>query len=218
MIDFRQKMLDDLPQQFREKERIQGLYETIAEQFQSLFQFYTELMENRFLSNAVGSQLDRIGEILVLTRSEAQTLMKLTDRPTDEEYRLALIYKTNLIFGNGTYSDVMRCLKLINGGTLGFRYYESQDNPATFMLETLDAPNTENVEKVLKTPIPRAAGVGLHIRANVYEETGVGSGFLSHVAESRETTMDTNTFDDFVCLTDIDENVYLDENNNIITE
>ena len=218
MHDFIQKFIDDLPQQFRERERIEQLYMVIGKQFQEVYDFYEDLKTKRFLDTAEGIQLDRIGEILVLSRDEAKAIFG-TDRDlTDDEYRRMLIYKTMMNYGNGTYSDIMSCIKILRGGTLGFRYTEDPLLPATIILETDDRPNSDYVSVIIETPIPKAAGVGIKISSKDGADINLEAGVTSQVYEIRVINSDVLDPDDFDYYTDVHETPYVDENSNLIAK
>ena len=218
-FDYKQKMIDDLPQQFRDRELIEALYDTIAVQMQEVYEFFDDLKTLRFLNTAAGAQLDRIGEIVVMTREEASTIYGSQGVLSDEAYRKALIYKTFVNFGDATYKDIVSCIRILRDGLLGFSYSEDPAYPATIILETEDGVFSENFTAIANTPIPRAGGVGLLLRSNETIDTNILHGFVSHLVETRSVDMPPFDVGNEVSwyVNELEE-ILADENNNILVD
>ena len=94
MVDYVQKLRDDLVEQFKDKPVIDALMEAIGGELNELRQFYDDLLEKRSISTAVGRQLDGIGGNAVLTRLEAGALACTRESVyvlNDDDYRTYLI-------------------------------------------------------------------------------------------------------------------------------
>ena len=216
MNEYAKRIKDDLPQQFRERERIDGLIEAITEQFQDLAEFYGDLKASRFMTTAHGAQLDKIGQILSMSRRDAMEFLRLQQLPDDDQYRVALKYKSKLNFAEGTYRDVIDQLRIINRDGLGFSISESPDKPATVIFETLDRANSENVKIMLDTPVRLAGGVGLLIRATDGGELRLLTGVSVQTKEEREVAMDdSDTIEGITCFADGDDLIYTDYRSNL---
>lgn len=216
MPKYGNRLSNDLLQQFKGKEKIEALLEVIGNQFDQILSFYESLNLNRALSTAQGAQLDRIGEILVLSREDASKLFNKTEAIDDDIYRRLLIYKTIMNFGSATYYDIMNCIKIIQGYN-GFRYKEELERPATIIFETEESVGSDAVKQTLKTPIPKGAGIGLIIRANNGADFGIGIGFTSHVMLTKVINTEEIDVDELLIYC-ADENLDLlaDESGDII--
>jgi uncharacterized phage protein gp47/JayE len=71
------KITADLVTQFREQSNTTAILEAVAEQLQGVHTFYEQLRTLRRLETAAGKQLDGIGNIVVMSRSEAAALAGL---------------------------------------------------------------------------------------------------------------------------------------------
>lgn len=156
MAKYGERLIQDLPQQFKGKERIEALLEVIGSQLDEVQAFYESLNLERALATAKGVQLDRIGSILVLTRSEAGLLIQDNEDYIidDETYRYILAYKIMLNNGSATYYDIVRGIKQFYN--LDISYSETPDEPAAFTLEVGVADANVPLRNIL--PV-KAAGV-----------------------------------------------------------
>ena len=137
-FDYLKKLENDMPQQFKDKPNIEVLLKALAKQLQEVYQFFADLRDKRSLQTAVGRQLDGIGDIVVLSRDDADMLAGLAERRlamNDELYREYLLYKIHINTNTCTYLDVYRALKMFwNVSPL---YYEERPEwPATMFFST----------------------------------------------------------------------------------
>lgn len=157
---------EDTIEQFRGKPKIQVLHDALARQLQELHDFFLQLNKNRSIPNAIGAQLDGIGDIVVLSRREAGDLAAFAgrgDETDDETYRQFLIYKVLKNTCDCTYPDIIKAFRMFWDKPL--YYSENPEYPAVMFLETgLLAPE-DHAENLLAAPIIKAAGVGIHITA-----------------------------------------------------
>jgi hypothetical protein len=159
------KLIDDLITQFKEQPNTSALAEAIAEQLQDVYVFFEQLRTLRTLTEAAGKQLDGIGDIVAMSRTEAVSLAGLTDTAalTDELYRQYLKYKIFLNTSSGTYHDVLNGLRMFVPD-IALYYSEDPAHPATMYFDTSDLSPAE-LEEIFAAPIARAAGVQVVIRA-----------------------------------------------------
>lgn len=172
--EYRVDLLKDLVTQFQDQPKLKALLTVIQKQFEDVITFLANLKVKRWLGNAadinlaMGEQLDRIGDIVCLSRGEAGYLACL-DHPdidvlSDEEYRRYLIFKIWKNTNNCTYHDVIKVFKMFWEKPL--LYSEDPSKPATMLFETeIMKPFEMDVEELFKIPIVRAAGVGIYITA-----------------------------------------------------
>lgn len=164
-FDYLCKLENDMPQQFKNKPNIEVLLKALARQLQEVYQFFADLRDKRSLQTAVGKQLDGIGDIVVLSRDEADKLAGLAERSlamNDELYRDYLLYKIHINTNICTYLDVYRALKMFwNVSPL---YYEERPEwPATMFFSTPVLRPEDMPERLFRVPVVKAAGVMLKI-------------------------------------------------------
>ena len=61
MVDYIQKLRDDLVEQFKGKPVIDALMEAVGDELNEVRQFYEDLRDKRNIQTAIGKQLDGIG-------------------------------------------------------------------------------------------------------------------------------------------------------------
>ena len=61
MVDYIQKLRDDLVEQFKDKPVIDALMEVVGDELNEVRQFYEDLRDKRNIQTAIGKQLDGIG-------------------------------------------------------------------------------------------------------------------------------------------------------------
>lgn len=170
-FNYRQSIEKDTLEQFRDKPNIQVLHKVLAKQLQDVFDFFMELNLHRNLHDAVGAQLDGIGNIVVLSREEATELAKhagLDDASDDEIYRKFLFYKAMKNTCNCTYPDIIKAFRMFWDKPL--YYTEDPEQPATMIFDTGDLPGGTDTSPLFETPLIRAAGVTLKLIARTVEE------------------------------------------------
>ena len=168
MVDYFASLKADLVEQFKGQPNIEAVMEVIAEQLQDVADFYEDLRTQRSISTAVGSQLDGVGDIVVLSRAEAGKLSSFVNpgEPiNDETYRKYLYYKVLKNTNTCTYPDLIRAFRIFWEKPL--YYHEDPEHPAVMFLETRTLSPEDHVENLLRIPIIKAAGVGIHVKATV---------------------------------------------------
>jgi len=208
----------DLLEQFRGKPNIEALVEVIGVELQEVYDFFSQLLIERDIKVAVGKQLDGIGIIADMTRSEAIALARDANYPytdEDEMYRVFLLYKIFVNTAKGTYADVLRSIHMLWEGTL--TYEEDATVPATIILN-FERFNGLDIQRLLKVPIVKPAGVRILFRATGRKDHSFyTAGTITH---SKRITYTQEEYDFSIpdILVDEDQNLLLDENGNILTE
>ena len=167
-FDYSQSVEKDTLEQFRGKPNIQVLHDVLAKQLQDVNDLFMELNRHRNLRDAVGVQLDGIGDIVVLSRIEASEFAKVTglgDASDDEVYRKYLFYKILKNTNTCTYPELIKAFRMFWEKPL--YYHENPEYPATIFLDTGDLTLEDHPEKLFSAPIIKAAGVGIHIAATI---------------------------------------------------
>lgn len=177
--EFYGKMLADLPSQFKNKEKIEGLIYAFSRQLNDLRGVYKQLNDTRSLRTAMGKQLDGIGNIAVLTRDEATVLALKSStftKMTDEIYRLYLVQKIMANMTNCTYQDIYNAMVILWGKT-PIWYSESIDEPATITMTVPALSSFDETSTFLGLWEIRPAGVQLHFAATAKEQITINADF-----------------------------------------
>ena len=124
------------------------------------------------VDRAQGAQLDRIGDIVVLSRADAGLLAAQAgnldfDVIDDVRYRKYLKYKILENTSNATYKDIISAIKMIWGADK-IKYLENEEGPASL---TVSFPYHYTAGDVFILPPLTAAGVGINVRAETVIES-----------------------------------------------
>lgn len=187
MNDFIFELKNDLIEQFRGKERVEAIIEVIGYQLQEVYDFFEQLLNGRSIKIATGEQLDKIGDIVLLSRKEAKDLTTgfEGDMLPDNIYRTWLLYKILKNTGNGTYPEIIKALRMIWDKPV--LYSEEPQHPATMILSFDYPKGNESVKSLINAPIIRPGGVGVIYRGNAQDtEHKLYSGFALQVGKSKE--------------------------------
>ena len=134
-MGIKEKWLESLPEQFRGQPNIEVIIGSWAKQLEEVEAVLAELLANRGFDDAEGAQLDRIGDIVVLTRPESALYAGVIDFDVidDERYRLFLKYKALRNSNQCTFPELVAACKLLYGAEMVY-YREEEDQPARFYL------------------------------------------------------------------------------------
>lgn len=159
-------MIEDFPWQFRGKPKIEALCQCWDRQFEQIFSCLEQMKLILDVDRAQGAQLDRIGDIVVLSRADAGLLAAQAgnldfDVIDDVRYRKYLKYKILENTSNATYQDIISAIKMIWGADK-IKYLENEEGPASL---TVSFPYHYTAGDVFILPPLTAAGVGIHVRA-----------------------------------------------------
>lgn len=159
-------MIKDFPWQFRGKPKIEALCQCWDRQFEQIFSCLEQMKLILDVDRAQGAQLDRIGDIVVLSRADAGLLAAQAgnldfDVIDDVRYRKYLKYKILENTSNATYKDIISAIKMIWGADK-IKYLENEEGPASL---TVSFPYHYTAGDVFILPPLTAAGVGIHVRA-----------------------------------------------------
>ena len=160
-------MIEDFPWQFRGKPKTEALCQCWDRQFEEIFSCLEQMIKLILdVDRAQGAQLDRIGDIVVLSRADAGLLAAQAgnldfDVIDDVRYRKYLKYKILENTSNATYKDIISAIKMIWGADK-IKYLENEEGPASL---TVSFPYHYTAGDVFILPPLTAAGVGIHVRA-----------------------------------------------------
>ena len=159
-------LIRKIPFQFRSKPKIEAILKAIEEELNELDEARSQLETLLYIETAEGINLDRIGEIVVLSRADAGLLAAQAgnldfDVIDDARYRKYLKYKILANTSNATYKDIITAVKMI-WGVDKVSYNENLDGPASL---TVSFPYHYTDEDIFILPPLTAAGVGINVRA-----------------------------------------------------
>lgn len=117
--------LANLVSQFRGKAYVEATLSAFVQQVQDLEDVFFELLEERFIDDAVGAQLDGFGSIVGEARES---------RP-DDEYKTAIKARIQLNLGNGTPEDIIGLVRSVAGNV---RVKVTDYYPAAFIADVVD--------------------------------------------------------------------------------
>lgn len=166
MVDYVALLKSDLIEQFRGKPNIEAFVEVIGQELQEVYDFLYQLRNDRGVYNAVGKQLDGVGDIVALSRMEAGQLAGNPipfDIIDDELYRQYLIFKILKNTCDCTYPEIIKAFRMFWDRPL--YYSEDPEQPATMIFDTGELPGTVDTTPLFRTPLIRAAGVTLKLYA-----------------------------------------------------
>jgi len=212
MNDYIKLLENDLLEQFKDKEKISGLLKVIGKQFNDVRKFYEQLKTERDIYTSVGKQLDGVGDIVVLARSEAGEMMGNNELPKsldDETYRRYLIFKVLKNTCNCTYYEIMTAINMFWPGP-PLKYKEDPNLPATIQFE-FDAFK-EMDESALGIPFVRPGGVGLKLRMNKTDESVIYVGFARRELATLSVDCNVPVLESVTYFTDETGTILTDEN------
>lgn len=157
-----ERLAADFPQQFKEKNNIEAIASAFDKQVKQVTDVFDSIRFDTALDTAVGKQLDRIGEIVGLTRAEAALLcgkeiyFSVLD---DERYRTYLKYKAYKNSNNCTYYDLVNELTVVCG-VEKVGYEEDENYPATVIL-TVPLSGDKGENNIGQIPTIAPAGVSV---------------------------------------------------------
>lgn len=142
-----------LIEHFKNSTNLKAVLAAYLAQVQELEAMMFDLLEDRNLDTAVGSQLDVIGEILGLDRNGL----------SDSDYRSYLRARIVLNFGSGTIEDVRDVIQLVTvtSGTVTIDISESfPSDPAHFEIIITD-PIIAGEATIIASVVADAKGAGI---------------------------------------------------------
>lgn len=163
--------LNDIPQQFKGKKNIEVLFKAFAKQLEEVNQVLLDVNEKTTLAKAEGINLDRLGNILSMTRKDATKIIrqKTEYEMSDDLYRKCLKYQILKETGSCTYEEIMGATAdLWNVDEV--KYTEKASEPATIRL-ILGSYEMDSVDPLVgKVMAFKSAGVRL-VYEMVYNTT-----------------------------------------------
>lgn len=188
-IDHGQLAWERFYMQFKSSPKLEALVKSLYEPLDELHAAYHDLLNKRWIDNAVGEQLDGIGEIVCMPRPRVDVsqipffgYMDQTNTDTfgkavfvdsaagksalqsmllpDSEYRKLLIWKIAVNNGRGTMPEIVRSFKEIFG--IGFVLSKDLGN-AKFSLSYATSLEQGYIFDSYKAYMPKLAGVGMEL-------------------------------------------------------
>lgn len=150
ILDHVAAALTRVTQQFKGKARFEALVSTFSEQVQGLEDAFNKLYSDRWLTTAIGLQLDNLGTVVGESRVGRD----------DEDYRTAIKARIAANVCNGTPDEILRVLSLYDAPV----YKLTELFPAKLELYRTIALVTDPaiLLRVLQSIKSCGVGVGLH--------------------------------------------------------
>ena len=158
--------IEDLPQQFQNKENIETLIRAFSRQIEELLEVFQQLDTQTDLEVAIGKNLDMVGDIVTLTRKEAGILAGIdVEDPviSDERYRQFLKYQMLVNTNECTYHDLMDGLALL-WDVSPIYYKEDPALPAVIILTMPFLTPGGKVVTLGEVPMVKPAGVRIEFQ------------------------------------------------------
>lgn len=166
-LDFREKLNQDLLEQFRGKKNIAVVANSYAKQLQEVHDFLESLLQLLDIDACTWAQLDIIGDIVVLSRYDARVIVERSydgEALDDDLYRKLIKWKILLNTNDCTYWSIMKGIKMFWDKTPVY-YKTDPEIPATILLSTPPLDPSTNPRELLEMPIIRPGGVDLKLTA-----------------------------------------------------
>ncbi len=146
------------------------LLDVYSRQIQDLEDMFFELIEKRFIDDAVGVQLDGLGRIIGAPRNGL----------ADEPYRVQLRVQIRINRSSGTVEDIISVVALLVTNPIHVRIFP----PASFVVTLNDAVVAVPVELAAPVGNARMAGVGTSIEFTVVDDDDTFTFASGDVAEA----------------------------------
>lgn len=159
------------------RSNLNAVFLAFAKEAQELRLGFADLQELNNIDYCEGKLLDRIGELVGLTRKQAGEMIgsrELADR--GDVYRITLRYKAFANSCGWTPEEIMEATKIIFTATQ-VRYSENPKMPASFHLE-VSAPFTDVVMSILGTHDLILHPAGVKVRTTCSTEDTNTFGFV----------------------------------------
>ena len=210
MGKFVESLKKDLLEQYKTRPNIESFVEVIGIELEAVLQFLEDLNFKRNVYDAVGEQLDGVGDIVGLSRREAAILAGVpVSAMTDDEYRRYIIYKILKNTCDCTYNSLMTAIRMFWNGSSPVRYIEDPNEPATIILDIDGFSETGSLYDLMVVPLIRAAGVGLRMMTTSKWDNTLYVGVVMNTEIESEYEAEAYVLEDAT--------YYVDENDNILT-
>lgn len=179
-LDFREKLNQDLLEQFRGKKNIAVVANSYAKQLQEVHDFLESLLQLLDIDACTGAQLDIIGDIVVLSRYDARVIVERSydgEALDDDLYRKVIKWKILLNTNDCTYWSIMKGIKMFWDKTPVY-YKTDPEIPATILLSTPPLDPSTNPRELLEMPIIRPGGVDLKLTATTENPAMEGEAYI----------------------------------------
>lgn len=167
---------NDIPCQFRDKPNLDVLIRAFSKQLEELLEVFEDLKVKTTLDGAEGQQLDMLGTIVGISRSDVYELLSLRPgyKVSDDLFRNVLKFQILKNNANGTYAEIMKGIHLLWGDAAEITFIENGEGPiidaATIMINIQGISVNDSDPLVIRPMVIKAGGVRLLFRVT-YEDT-----------------------------------------------
>lgn len=133
--------------QFKDKDNINKLLEIHVDKVQELENVFWDLLKKRFLDDAEGEQLDKLGTILGSDRNGLE----------DQDYRFRLKFKVGQNTSEGTTENIIDLFKIL---TQSAQVLVDEYFPASVVVSN-GQPIPDDVKNLVETLLQKVVGAGI---------------------------------------------------------
>lgn len=158
-------VIDKAPVRVEKMSNLDGIPWAFAPEYEELSLALGSIESVNDINACSGILLDRIGQLVCLSRQDAGTMIgsrELADN--DEVYRVCLKYKAYVNSCRCTPNEIIEATKIIFGASQVL-YSERRDSPATFYL-SISAPFSDLVMSILGTHDLIVHPAGVKVKTN----------------------------------------------------
>ena len=158
------EVLKETPLSVEKMSNLDGIIWAVAPEYENASLFLGSLENLNDFDSCTGVWLDRLGQLVCLTRQQAGAMIGSRELADDDDiYRVCLKYKAFVNSCRCTPDEIIEATKIIFGATQVV-YSERRDTPATIFL-SISAPFSDMVMSILGTHdlIVRPAGVKVRV-------------------------------------------------------
>ena len=147
------EIVGTIPWQFKNSPKILAILRAWAKQEEELVALFEDLNSKTDVDVATGVNLDRIGDIVTLSRTDAFRILGYPTGVTidDELYRKCLKFKILYNNTNATYEDIRKGIEYLWEG-INAHYTESNDRAGVFII-TLDDVDLDEPDPYTSMPL-----------------------------------------------------------------
>lgn len=171
------EVLKETPLSVEKMSNLDGIIWAVAPEYENASLFLGGLENLNDFDSCTGVWLDRLGQLVCLTRQQAGAMIGSRELADDDDiYRVCLKYKAFVNSCRCTPDEIIEATRIIFGATQVV-YSERRDTPATIFL-SISAPFSDMVMSILGTHDLIVRPAGVKVRVDCSTEDAETFGFV----------------------------------------
>lgn len=171
------EVLKEMPLSVEKMSNLDGIIWAVAPEYENASLFLGGLENLNDFDSCTGVWLDRLGQLVRLTRQQAGAMIGSRELADDDDiYRVCLKYKAFVNSCRCTPDEIIEATQIIFGATQVV-YSERRDTPATIFL-SISAPFSDMVMSILGTHDLIVRPAGVKVRVDCSTEDAETFGFV----------------------------------------